>query len=189
MRQHFLRMRPGATQEKMDAAGFQYDATWGFADINGFRLGLALPAPAWNAAAATARRLELVPLTWMDRVQSKYQGNEDPASWIAEALALADACRDAGGLWCGLWHPNLTAPLGFPGAPEAYALLCEELAQRRPWFCTLSEAVAWRQRRRTVRAVRVEENGAVTLAGSGGEGLVLRDAANRDLEFQREVAA
>ena len=52
VRQHFLRMRPGATQERMEAAGFSYDATWGFADINGFRLGLAVPAPAWNAASS-----------------------------------------------------------------------------------------------------------------------------------------
>ena len=180
VRQHFLRMRPGTTQERMDAAGFQYDATWGFADINGFRLGLALPAPAWNVMSASERTLELVPLTWMDRVQSKYQGNEDPSSWIAQALELADTCRDAGGLWCGLWHPNLTAPLGFPGAPEAYARLCEQLAQRRPWFCTLTEAVSWRQRRRSARAVHVQDGGAVTLSAGSGEGLALRDAANRD---------
>lgn len=189
VRQHFLRMRPGATQEKMDAAGFHYDATWGFADINGFRLGLAVPVPAWNAMASAVRSLELVPLTWMDRVQSKYQGNEDPASWIAQALDLADTCRDAGGLWCGLWHPNLTAPLGFPGAPEAYARLCEQLVQRRPWLCTLDEAVRWRQRRRTVRAVRVHENGSVTLSASSGEGIALRDASNRAVNFQLQVAA
>ncbi len=189
VRQHFLRMRPGMTQGKMDAAGFLYDATWGFADINGFRLGLALPAPAWDAASATQRGLELVPLTWMDRVQSKYQGNEDPASWIAQALELADTCRDAGGLWCGLWHPNLTAPLGFPGAPEAYAHLCEQLAQRSPWFCTLSEAVSWRQRRRSARAVHVQDSGAVTLSASSGEGLALRDAAGRPVDFELQVAA
>lgn len=189
VRQHFLRMRPGATQEGMEAAGFRYDATWGFADINGFRLGLALPAPAWNAASARARALELVPLNWMDRVQSKYQGNEDPFSWIAQALELADACRDAGGLWCGLWHPNLTAPLGFPGAPEAYARLCEQLVQRAPWFCTLSEAVSWRQRRRAVRAVRVHEDGRVTLAADSADGLVLHDAANRPVPFQLQAAA
>ena len=189
VRQHFLRMRPGTTQERMDAAGFQYDATWGFADINGFRLGLALPAPAWNAMSASERALELVPLTWMDRVQSKYQGNEDPSSWIAQALELADTCRDAGGLWCGLWHPNLTAPLGFPGAPEAYARLCEQLAQRRPWFCTLTEAVSWRQRRRSARAVHVQDGGAVTLSAGSGEGLALRDAADRTVAFVLQGAA
>ena len=189
VRQHFLRMRPGSTQERMEAAGFSYDATWGFADINGFRLGLAVPAPAWSAASSRVHALELVPLTWMDRVQSKYQGNEVPASWIAQALELADTCREAGGLWCGLWHPNLTAPLGYPGAPEAYASLCQQLVQRAPWFCTLSEAVSWRQRRRAVRAVRVHEDGRVTLSADRADGLALRDAANRAVPFQLQAAA
>ncbi|MGH7733312.1 MAG: hypothetical protein ACREOE_06320, partial [Gemmatimonadales bacterium] len=40
-RQHFLRMRPVATQHEMARAGFRYDSTFGFADRNGFRLGLA----------------------------------------------------------------------------------------------------------------------------------------------------
>jgi hypothetical protein len=188
VRQHFLRMRPGITQAGMETAGFQYDATWGFADVNGFRLGLALPAPAWNDEASAPRQLEMVPLAWMDRVQSKYQGDENPSNWILQALDLADACRETGGLWCGLWHPNLTAPLGYPGALAAYATLCNGLAQRAPWFCTLSEAVSWRQRRRSLRALRVEEAG-LSLAGPGMDGLVLRDAANRGLEFQFQDAA
>jgi hypothetical protein len=183
VRQHFLRMRPGATQAGMEAAGFQYDATWGFADLNGFRLGLAVPAPAWSDATSAPRALELVPLAWMDRVQSKYQGDENSANWVLQALDLADACREMGGLWCGLWHPNLTAPLGFPGALEAYATLCNGLAQRAPWFCTITDAVTWRQRRRTLRAVRVQEGG-ISLAGVGMDGLVLRDATGRGLEFQ-----
>lgn len=188
VRQHFLRMRPGATQAGMEAAGFQYDATWGFADVNGFRLGLAVPAPAWNAAASAPRSLEVVPLAWMDRVQSKYQGDENPSNWILQALDLADACRETGGLWCGLWHPNLTTPLGYPGALAAYAGLCNGLAQRAPWFCTLSEAVTWRRWRRSLRALRAQE-GAISLAGPRMEGLVLRDAVGRGLEFQFQDAA
>lgn len=188
VRQHFLRMRPGATQDGMQDAGFRYDATWGFADVNGFRLGVAVPVPAWNDAAAEPRPLELVPLTWMDRVQSKYQGDENPSNWIAQALELADACRETGGLWCGLWHPNLTAPLGFPGAPEAYTSLCTALAQRAPWFCTLTEAVHWRQRRRGLRAVRVE-GGGISLSGDALDGLVLRDLSGRSIPFQFEDAA
>ena len=180
---------PAPRRKGWTAAGFRYDATWGFADINGFRLGLAVPAPGMERRIGQRVPLELVPLNWMDRVQSKYQGNEDPASWIAQALELADTCRDAGGLWCGLWHPNLTAPLGFPGAPEAYARLCEQLAQRAPWFCTLSEAVSWRQRRRAVRAVRVHEDGRVTLSADSADGLALRDAANRAVPFQLQAAA
>src|SRR5256885_8202858 len=49
---------------------------------------------------------------WMDRALSKYRGVEDPERWVAAGLALARACRDVEGLWVGVWHPNLTAPLG-----------------------------------------------------------------------------
>ncbi|HYF38291.1 MAG TPA: hypothetical protein VD930_01300, partial [Gemmatimonadales bacterium] len=65
VRQHFLRMRPGHTQRHMVAAGFEYDGTWGFADRNGFRLGIADLVPAWDAAAETVLPLEVVPLIWM----------------------------------------------------------------------------------------------------------------------------
>ena len=41
VRQHFLRMQPGATPHAMLAGGFRFDATAGFADRNGFRLGAA----------------------------------------------------------------------------------------------------------------------------------------------------
>ena len=51
VRQHFLRMRPGQTQQHMVAAGLEYDATWGFADRNGFRLGVADIVPAWDAGS------------------------------------------------------------------------------------------------------------------------------------------
>src|SRR5205814_1477356 len=66
VRQHFLRMRPGKTQEKMQAAGFSYDSTWGFSDRNGFRLGVADILPAWNAAAGRQGIAE-APFCWMDR--------------------------------------------------------------------------------------------------------------------------
>jgi hypothetical protein len=129
VRQHFLRMRPGQTQAAMRAAGFQYDATYGFPDRNGLRLGVADSVPAWFSDGAPL--LETVPLVWMDRALSKYRGVEDPKAWIADALSLAATCREAEGLWVGLWHPNLIAALGFPGAPEPAAIAASWPLTRR----------------------------------------------------------
>src|SRR5690242_10542949 len=50
VRQHYLRMRPGRTQRCMEDAGFAYDATFGFPDLNGFRLGTADVVPGFDAA-------------------------------------------------------------------------------------------------------------------------------------------
>ena len=86
VRQHFLRMRPGATQQAMLAAGFRYDATYGYPDRNGFRLGVADVVPGWDARTQAATALDEVPLIWMDRALSKYGGVEDPDAWTAEGL-------------------------------------------------------------------------------------------------------
>ena len=106
VRQHFLRMRPGLTQRNMVEAGFEYDASWGFADRNGFRLGVADVVPAWDAASEVVMPLDLVPLVWMDRALSKYAGVEEPGRWIEDARELARECKAAEGVWVGLWHPN-----------------------------------------------------------------------------------
>ena len=159
VRQHFLRTRPGVTEHAMRAAGFRYDATSGFADRNGFRLGVADVVPAWDAAAERSIGLDEVPLCWMDRALSKYRSIEDPTTWIAEGVALARACREVEGLWVGVWHPNLTPPLGFPGAPAAYRSLVDQLTAQDPFVAPLSDVVAWRVARRGIRIRRVGSDG------------------------------
>ncbi|MGH7613396.1 MAG: hypothetical protein ACREMW_05020 [Gemmatimonadales bacterium] len=165
VRQHFLRMRPGRTQAAMQAAGFRYDATWGFPDRNGLRLGVADSVPAWFVDATA--KLEAVPLVWMDRALSKYRGVEDPNEWIADALSLAATCRDVEGLWVGLWHPNLIAALGYPGAPDALRRLLVSLAGEAPYWGTLGQIVDWRRARRAVRAKRLAGDGTVELVIAG----------------------
>ena len=164
LRQHFLRMRPGQTQAHARAAGFSYDATFGFPDRNGFRTGVADILPAWSSGATGV--LALVPLVWMDRALSKYRGIEDPDAWIRDGLELAATVRAAHGLWVGLWHPNLTPPLGFPGAPAAFHQLLQGLSADgpAPWFATLEQLVSWRRTRREVRAAQVAPDGRVAIA-------------------------
>jgi hypothetical protein len=165
VRQHYLRMRPGQTQRAMLEAGFSYDATYGYPDRNGFRLGLADVAPGWDAAAERPTPLAEVPLIWMDRAQSKYQGIEDPARWIEDAIDLAEICQAVDGLWVGLWHPNMAPALGFPGAPAAYDRLLTTLTVRAPYAATISDIVAWRRLRGAVRARAIDPGGRVVLAG------------------------
>lgn len=162
VRQHFLRMRPGQTQAAMQQAGFGYDATFGYADRSGFRLGLADVVPAW--LGDRAGQLSVVPLVWMDRALSKYGRVQDPSHWVADALQLAATCRATEGLWVGLWHPNLSPALGYPGAPGAFAELVRGLVQGSPYFATLQRITAWRRVRRTIRARRIAPDGGPELA-------------------------
>jgi hypothetical protein len=167
VRQHFLRMQPGSTQEHMVQAGFDYDATWGYADRNGFRLGVADIVPAWSASRETRLPLDLVPLTWMDRALSKYAGVEEPGRWVEDARELVRECKAVEGLWVGLWHPNMTEALGFPGAEPAFVSLLQSLADDRPYFASAQRLLQWRRFRRSVRAARVTADGRVFLTSAG----------------------
>ena len=159
VRQHYLRMWPGPTQRAMRTAGFTYDATFGFPDRNGFRLGSADIVP-----SSFVEGLDEVPLVWMDRALSKYRGIEDPNAWVDDALELAATARAVQGLWVGLWHCNLTPPLGYPDAPAAYRRLLAEIMRESPYVATLDRLVAWRRARRAVRATAVAPDGRCSLS-------------------------
>ncbi len=179
VRQHFLRIRPGETQRAMGEAGFAYDSTLGFYDRNGFRLGVADVVPAWDAERAGATALAELPFCWMDRAMSKYRGEERPEMWVQDALALAATCREVEGAWVGVWHPNLTAPLGYPGALDAYRRLIDGLAADEPFIATGAELVRWRKARRAVRARGIRPDGSVAIdvpASSDAPPIVLEDA-------------
>lgn len=172
-RQHFLRMRPGRTQRLMVESGFDYDASWGFADRNGFRIGAADLVPAWDAERGATMPLDVLPLMWMDRALSKYAGVEEPGRWIEDARELARECKAAEGVWVGLWHPNTMEALGFPGAEPAFVSLLQALADDRPYFATAHKIVQWRRFRRSVRATRVLTDGRVLLSTAAGQRAVV----------------
>lgn len=183
VRQHYLRMRAATTPRGMAAAGFLYDSTYGFADRNGFRLGVADVVPLWDAERQTRIGIDEAPFIWMDRAMSKYQHIEDPKAWIDDALLLADRCREVNGMWVGIWHPNLAPALGFPDAPAAYARLVSELVARDAYVAPLAELVAWRRIRRMLRGRVIGEGPGVIVTAGGSETVAhqftIRDAAGR----------
>jgi hypothetical protein len=189
-RQHFLRMRPGRTQRIMVETGFQYDATWGFPDRNGFRLGAADVVPAWDAKREVPLPLDVLPLVWMDRALSKYAGVEEAGRWIEDARELARECKAAEGAWVGLWHPNTMEALGFPGGEPAFVSLLQALADDRPYFATAHKIVQWRRFRRSVRAARVSADGRVVLSTVEGQRTVIaiEDEAGDTVQVQVKAA-
>jgi hypothetical protein len=79
-------------------------------------------------------------------------------------LALAAVCRETEGLWAGIWHPNLTPPLGFPDAPAAYRRLVRAIVDENAHIDTLGALVDWRRARRTARAAAIDAQGRVVVA-------------------------
>jgi hypothetical protein len=161
-----------------------YDATLGFPDRNGFRLGVADVVARWDVVGDGPLGVDEVPFTWMDRALSKYRGIEDPMAWCADALELAAAARTVGGLWTGLWHPNLTPALGYPDAPPAYAATIAGVLAEAPFVAPLETIVRWRRARRAVRARAIAPDGRVEAASSAPTSFPLRleDAEGRPAE-------
>jgi hypothetical protein len=180
VRQHFLRMQPGVSHRAMLDAAFSYDSTFGFADRNGFRLGAADVLPVWHEGEQRALPLDELPFVWMDRALSKYRGVENPQRWIEDALAIAGRCREVEGAWCGIWHPNLSTPLGFPGAEQAFGSLVQGLMAGDPWAASAGDIVQWRRARRAVRAVAGDATAGVRIRFSPhGAAPVLEDHMGR----------
>jgi len=187
IRQHYVRIHPGVTERVMAAAGFSYDSTFGFPDRNGFRLGVADVLPRWDGDANQPIAIQEVPFTWMDRALSKYRGIERPADWSQDALELAATAREVGGLWVGLWHPNLTSPLGFPDAPAAYARTIAGVLAESPYVAPLDTIVQWCRARRAVQATAIAADGKVE-ASAGAKvpfQLRLEDADGKAAEATR----
>jgi len=189
IRQHYVRIHPGVTEHAMTAAGFVYDTTFGFPDRNGFRLGVADVVPRWDAERNQRIAIDEAPFTWMDRALSKYRGVEDPVAWSRDALELAATAREVGGLWVGLWHPNLTPALGFPDAPPAYGATIAGVLAEAPFVAPLDTLVQWRRARRAVRATALRADGTVELeaaiAAPGPFQLRVEDADGRAAEAAR----
>ena len=134
--------------------------------------------PAWDATREFVMPLDLVPLIWTDRGLGESSGVEGAEVWLDDGLELARACRAVEGAWVGLWHPNLTEALGFPGGESAFVRLLETLASDRPFFASARKIVEWRRFRRSVRAARISADGRVTLTASPGHPIVaVEDAA------------
>ena len=74
------------------------------------------------------------PLIWMDRALSKYAGVEEAGRWIDDGLELARECKAVEGAWVGLWHPNTTEALGFPGAEPAFVSSAPVAGRRSALF-------------------------------------------------------
>ena len=187
IRQHYVRINPGVTEHAMAGAGFSYDTTYGFPDRNGFRLGIADVVQRWDDSAKKPIAIDEVPFTWMDRALSKYRGIEDPAAWSKDALELATTARAVGGLWVGLWHPNLTPALGFPDAPRAYGATVAGVLAESPFVAPLDTIVQWCRARRAVRASAITADGKVE-ASTGAKvpfQLRLEDADGKAAEATR----
>lgn len=106
VRQHYLRWDSAVTPGLMQAAGFAYDSTGGFADRAGFRYGTARDFPMWDWGKGRALRLRQRPLVLMETtVIARQYMNLGRSEAAFEAMyELKERCLRMGGDFTLLWH-------------------------------------------------------------------------------------
>ncbi len=114
-RQHWLLLRMPETYRLFISVGVKEDYTMGFADVPGFRAGIARPFPFYDLESERVTELTLYPFMFMDGTLRQYL-NMTPESAINEIQHLADITRSVGGLFVSLWHnTSLTEMNGWQG--------------------------------------------------------------------------
>mgnify|MGYP003582978149 FL=1 len=148
IRNHYLRFSGPETWLAQEAAGFSYDATFGYSDRLGPREGRMLPF--FPEDPKTGRKIDLVelPLTVMDVPLFWNLGLEREAALDAAWKAIEPVIQ-AGGLVTLLWHNNFFNEPEYADWQWTYERLLERLAARNPWCATGAEIVQWWRSKKT----------------------------------------
>lgn len=102
-RNHFLRFKVPDTWEILNQAGFEYDVTFGYANLAGFRNGTCYPFRPINLNTGSRIDILEVPLTIMDRTLFDYMKLDLDGAW-AITKKLLDNTKRARGVATVLWH-------------------------------------------------------------------------------------
>jgi glycosyltransferase involved in cell wall biosynthesis len=143
VRMHWLLSEP-QTPQKLEAAGYDYDATHGYNDIPGFRAGT---TQVYRPLGAS-KLLEL-PLHIQDGALFLASRQDLPESEAWEkCLRMIQHASAAGGVLSLLWHDRSHGPERYWGG--FYLRLIRELRERPVWFATGRQVVDWFRARRLI---------------------------------------
>lgn len=137
-RNHYLKFDINTSWANLERAGFEYDATFGFAGAAGFRNGMCHPFVPYNLPARSYHRLVEVPLLLMDATLMRYLGMNVEQAFI-HVVRLVESVEKVNGVFSMLWHNNyMTGEWG-----DFYSRVVEHLHEKNAWFATHKEMVNW----------------------------------------------
>lgn len=105
-RQHYLRWDVRQTPDYLDAAGYLYDTTGGYADRPGFRFGTAKPFKMWSWTRHTSLPLLQYPLIVMEAsvIDDSYLGLDHSPEGLDLIMTMKRRALRFGGDFSLLWH-------------------------------------------------------------------------------------
>ncbi len=158
IRNHLLRLSFPETWLAQEAAGFRYDATFGWPDRPGARDDRFFPFRPVDPATGRELDLTVLPLTVMDGTLFRHLRSSGRDA-LELAWAAIEPVIERGGLVSLLWHNNYFDEPEYRDWQWVYEQLLERLAALRPWCATGAAIDDW------VRAQGMPSIGAP--AGSG----------------------
>jgi len=135
-RHHFLMWREVKAGWALSKAGITWDATLGYADVAGFRLGVCRPIELFDPVEMKSFGIEEHPLIVMDGTLDSldYMGlNEEEAFEYCQELI--SQTRRYNGEFVALWHNSQFTDRTGNYHPRLYRRLLDELCRTRQTFC------------------------------------------------------
>lgn len=158
IRMHYL-MFDADSPRVLEAAGYDYDSTFGYNETPGFRAGTgqAFRFP------GTEQLIEL-PMLIMDTAlfSSRRMRLTEAQAWKYCCRILRDIDRFGGALTVN-WHMRSLAPERL--WESFYRRLLGEIRSRNPWFGTAAAVTAWFRKRRAARFSEIRTEAGQTLVG------------------------
>jgi hypothetical protein len=141
IRMHWLYF-DAAAPEKLEAAGFLYDSTVGYNGTVGYRAGTVQVFK-----PLTTQRLLELPMHIMDTAlfYPSYLNLSQKQAHAVVGPMIENAVR-FGGVLTVNWHDRSLAPERLWG--DFYEQLIGQLQEKKAWFATAAQAVAWFRQRR-----------------------------------------
>lgn len=144
---------------QLEAAGYEYDSTWGYNEAVGYRAGTSqvfrLPG---------TRNLMELPMSIMDSAlfyASRMNLTQDEALEVCRRIVAT--ARQCGGTLVLNWHCRSLAPERLWGR-FYQELLAEVRENHKAWFATAAQAVAWFRWRRSIRFVNDADSNEIVVA-------------------------
>ena len=137
LRFHYLSWEPRQTHAIIDAAGFDYDATLGFAEHFGFRNSYCQPFYPFDFSTNGETGFLEIPLNVMDATLHHPNYLQLALSEILPALALVfNEIKRFGGVVSVLWHNENFDPTNTQNGPQQFHEIMRHLQQQGAAFRT-----------------------------------------------------
>lgn len=167
VRQHYLNLSYPQAWDIFRQAGFCYDSSCGFNEINGFKAGTSFPFRPFNWLRNTGYDLYEIPFSVMDYPLVE-QATDFEHGW-SSFVALVEKVQRVNGVLNLLWHPsNLAEPAFRP-----YWNATENWLRKTDCFQThLEGLMGWWEKRNGVQLDKIiETNGGMELVLSAPDSI------------------